>query len=663
MDIAKIIELYDIKPFNVTLDHLLILPNLEVLEDMEEERRLLPKQSSDYDDEEDEGEDDDEEGDYDKDNNRNDVTTNRDGTTSSLSSTKHLHYMSPQQQKKMTIEEREVQDLIKSEERKGKQKLLKRLERERMRKKQKEILDNMNNNNNNNNSTNANVNANTNTNGQNNTTTAESDVAAAAVAAVAANTPSTTTPNKSPRQILYEQQKSKQKFNGPCVLCLEPDEESQIQLQTLREILRKKLFKEYDPFSPSSICSNRSSNGGSINIDINSSSNSSNGNGNSNGNTAAATRRQNQKTLLPKSILRKHGLLMENEQSNTKNKIGSSRISGGGDTTSSNGSINNRRKKKKQEGCTYRPLIVLGQFSTVSRAVDAAKRLQRSWEPLTFEVTDLQMVSTMAPLSSSSSLLSSSTSTSSTTSSSTISSASKKGNKLGGDRYNSIQMDDNDQPIIPENREYDLRKQHGTASIIPGEIHDLSVNGEYGCDAMIMLVGEEGQLTSSTTTETEEEENIENSSEDDDKEDKILELLMTEAGTPGGDQPGDNNSEDNGDETIPSSFVSKEGESVMLKDKKYDSEHLEGISEYIADWLNDDEDYDEGATVVIGRTQFFMGDSRQYTGMPASSTIDGKDKKIGENISGSARRRGAVHRQGDRWNEGDFGSKAKDHLP
>ena len=32
LDIAHVIELYEIEPFNVTLDHLLILPHLEVLE-------------------------------------------------------------------------------------------------------------------------------------------------------------------------------------------------------------------------------------------------------------------------------------------------------------------------------------------------------------------------------------------------------------------------------------------------------------------------------------------------------------------------------------------------------------------------------------------------------------------------------------------------------
>ena len=116
------------------------------------------------------------------------------------------------------------------------------------------------------------------------------------------------------------------------------------------------------------------------------------------------------------------------------------------------------------------------------------------------------------------------------------------------------------------------------------------------------------------------------------------------------------------------SYTSNAGQSFYIENDLHDHDEqnddgLEDISDYVLDWLSEDDDYDEGATVVIGRTQFFMGDMRQYTGMPASSTIDGKDKKFGENVSGSARRRGAVHRQGDRWNDGDFGSKEKDKQP
>ena len=149
------------------------------------------------------------------------------------------------------------------------------------------------------------------------------------------------------------------------------------------------------------------------------------------------------------------------------------------------------------------------------------------------------------------------------------------------------------------------------------------------------------------------------------EENKILDLLMTKAGTPGGGEIENSGSAGGQGQ----SYVSNAGKSyyIDVEQNEHDNQEyeddLEDISDYVLDWLSEDDDYDEGATVVIGRTQFFMGDMRQYTGMPASSTIDGKDKKFGENVSGSARRRGAVHRQGDRWNDGDFGSKEKDKQP
>ena len=148
----------------------------------------------------------------------------------------------------------------------------------------------------------------------------------------------------------------------------------------------------------------------------------------------------------------------------------------------------------------------------------------------------------------------------------------------------------------------------------------------------------------------------------------MIQLLMTNAGTPGGA-----NNQNNPNSTTKESqpyLTSNAGESFYVGDEDQYANDMEDkagtiiSSPFIEDWLNEDEDeYDEGATVVIGRTQFFMGEMRQYTGMPASSTIDGKDKKLGnEAVSGSARRRGAVHRQGDRWNDGDFGRKEKDML-
>ena len=72
---------------------------------------------------------------------------------------------------------------------------------------------------------------------------------------------------------------------------------------------------------------------------------------------------------------------------------------------------------------------------------------------------------------------------------------------------------------------------------------------------------------------------------------------------------------------------------------------------------------DEGATVVIGRAQFFLGAMRDFIGMPASSAFDGKDRIMGGGVSATARRRGAVHRLAESWNDGEYGRKDQDYLP
>jgi len=83
-------------------------------------------------------------------------------------------------------------------------------------------------------------------------------------------------------------------------------------------------------------------------------------------------------------------------------------------------------------------------------------------------------------------------------------------------------------------------------------------------------------------------------------------------------------------------------------------------------WLNNDEDYDEGITVTIGRTRFFTGDQRLFHGMPASSVVDGKDRSMGDvgSVSGLARRRRSVTRAGTvSWEEGEYGRRQTDYLP
>ncbi len=81
-------------------------------------------------------------------------------------------------------------------------------------------------------------------------------------------------------------------------------------------------------------------------------------------------------------------------------------------------------------------------------------------------------------------------------------------------------------------------------------------------------------------------------------------------------------------------------------------------------WLDDD-DYDEGTQVVIGRVHFFTGDQRFYKGMPATSSLDAKDRSMGESgsVSGLARRRGASNRSGNLWEEGEYGRRNRDFMP
>eukprot|EP00816_Leptocylindrus_hargravesii_P005025 CAMPEP_0196807260 /NCGR_PEP_ID=MMETSP1362-20130617/7221_1 /TAXON_ID=163516 /ORGANISM="Leptocylindrus danicus, Strain CCMP1856" /LENGTH=583 /DNA_ID=CAMNT_0042181101 /DNA_START=229 /DNA_END=1980 /DNA_ORIENTATION=+ len=72
------------------------------------------------------------------------------------------------------------------------------------------------------------------------------------------------------------------------------------------------------------------------------------------------------------------------------------------------------------------------------------------------------------------------------------------------------------------------------------------------------------------------------------------------------------------------------------------------------------EDWNEGAAITIGRTQFFLGEKREYHGMPAVNPMDRKDMAKGQTFkSGATRRKGARH-GALRWNDGDYGSKASD---
>lgn len=129
-----------------------------------------------------------------------------------------------------------------------------------------------------------------------------------------------------PRNKLQQQQRMYEEFNGPCVVCLEPDDESKAKLLELRELLRLELFGPnfIDAYSP----------------------------------TATAT-----------------GPGSSSARTITEPALGSSTTTGLMDPTS------------------YRPLVPIGAFATVTEAIKMARKLRTLWNPLTFEVTDLQLVS------------------------------------------------------------------------------------------------------------------------------------------------------------------------------------------------------------------------------------------------------------------------------
>mmetsp|Transcript_699 Transcript_699/g.1455 ORF Transcript_699/g.1455 Transcript_699/m.1455 type:complete len:623 (+) Transcript_699:410-2278(+) len=140
----------------------------------------------------------------------------------------------------------------------------------------------------------------------------------------------------------------------------------------------------------------------------------------------------------------------------------------------------------------------------------------------------------------------------------------------------------------------------------------------WACNAKIMLVGEEIH-------------------QDDTANEEMIDKLLESGEIGGGD--------------ISMDFT-------ILEDEEESTTDLEK-------WLDEDDDFDEGTQVAIGRTHFFTGDQRNYKGMPATSVVDAKDRSLGEAgaVSGLARRRGSTSRKQNVWADGEYGRRSKDFLP
>ena len=179
----------------------------------------------------------------------------------------------------------------------------------------------------------------------------------------------------------------------------------------------------------------------------------------------------------------------------------------------------------------YRPLVPIGGFSSVTSAVKFAKRLKGLWRPLTFTVTDLQFISD-------------------------LSNDDARENPSGDNVLTKFAVND---PTGEENFEQ---------------------SDQFGCDASVMLVGEEIE-------------------QDEDVNEIMVDFLVRE-GIPGAGDTNQNNVRDQSPLWEPDDApkVSVDPDAV----------------ENLLAWLDEEEDLDEGTAVVIGRTHFFSGEMRSYDG-------------------------------------------------
>jgi hypothetical protein len=330
----------------------------------------------------------------------------------------------------------------------------------------------------------------------------------------------------SPREVLEKQQRMYEEFNGPCVVCLEPDTDSKARLVELRELLRQELFGNctefVDRYSPTATVAGPSS----------------------------------------QSVYRR------------SNPISSS-------SSSSPGAQRRRDRPSPAAAATadaYRPLVPIGAFATVNEAIRMARKLRQLWNPLSFTVTDLQVVS-------------------------------MKGAE-GEDWFSSPSSSSSSSAASPSGA-----TDRSFAANPP----------QMGCDAMIMLVGQEVPVN--------------------DEESQEMTRLLCERGEPGG--AARQASVGEGDETR---TISSDGIDYSNNDDDNDGQY-DDLLQFL-----DEDDVDEGTVVVIGRTHFFTGEMRHYVGMPAASTSENQaaiSTTGSSGDTGTSRRKSSVTLS--RLLEGEFG--------
>jgi 2'-5' RNA ligase superfamily len=336
---------------------------------------------------------------------------------------------------------------------------------------------------------------------------------------LAPDTANDTSTTASLRERLDEQKRMYQEFNGPCVICLEPNYKSATRLKQLRQaLLQHDFLRHFAPYSP----------------------------------TSSVTDPEHG---LPRSVL----------------------------------------QAAPHDEDDYRPVLPIAKFATVSEAVAMAKRLRRLWKPLTFEVTELHVLSclpqepddddTNGDMGPPASLHS-------------ATGASFRANQWKG-------LADEEKKIVSSN--------------------------QYGCDAAVMLAGEELPMDPEVNAQ--------------------MAKMVLEQGEAGG-----------GDLASLSSTISRSLAGSNDVEQPVDNDDMDDL----LSWLDDDDDFNSGTVVVIGRTHFFTGEMRQYDSMPATSVVDARDRAAGSGawVSADARRRGSpVGEPSNTYSEGEWGHRKRDHLP
>jgi hypothetical protein len=302
-----------------------------------------------------------------------------------------------------------------------------------------------------------------------------------------------------------------EEFNGPCVICLEPDTASRERLQAVRYLLKHGLsggVEWAELYSP----------------------------------TSSVTHPKLVRTTVPLSTTTRRGR----------------RGRGGG------GGSSRTTLRDDDDPSEFRPVVPIAAFPTVASAIPVARKLRQLWQPLTFSVTDLHVLSSAA--------------SSSGTNTVKDSEPDEPDDLL--DEYYQRKSFASAVPSVP-------KEKTGSGVGSPPRTTATTETNQFGCDALIALVGAEMEM-------------------DEELNQQMAHWICTQGEEGGFARQASSNS------TTAADVVSPDLDEVLR----------EGWTENLDKWLRDEDDYDEGTVVVIGRTQLFTGEMRQYVGMPASSALD-----------------------------------------